>query len=91
MPLWHPLMVFDRITLPVGDTVILTTNPRDYETGGRESDRRASTPFDCLVPTPVSMEGSGYGYGYGPLSGLSFVAKNLFAVEGHTSVLRHSR
>ncbi len=43
--------------------------------------------LDCLVPTTVSMEGSGDG----PLSGLSFVAKDLFAVEGHTSSFGHSR
>lgn len=44
-------------------------------------------PLDCLVPTTVSMEGSGDG----PLSGLSFVAKDLFAVEKHTSSFGHSR
>lgn len=44
-------------------------------------------PYDCLVPTTLALRGSGRG----SLLGSSFVAKDLFAVEGHPSSFGHSR
>jgi len=44
-------------------------------------------PFDCLVPTTFSMEGAQDG----TLGGLSFVAKDLFSIQGHTSSFGHPR
>ena len=43
-------------------------------------------PCDCLVPTTLAIRGSGRG----PLRGSTFVAKDLFAVEGHTSSFGHA-
>ena len=43
-------------------------------------------PCDCFVPTTLAMKGSGRGV----LAELSFVAKDLFAVEGHTSSFGHA-
>ena len=42
-------------------------------------------PCNCLVPTSITREATGDG----PLTGLRFVAKDLFAVEGHTSSFGH--
>lgn len=42
-------------------------------------------PCDCLVPTSIEREATGVG----ALAGLRFVAKDLFAVEGHTSSFGH--
>jgi len=47
--------------------------------------QQLSDPFECLSPTTLAMQGSGGG----ALSGLSFVAKDLFAVEGHTPSFGH--
>lgn len=47
---------------------------------------QAPDPYHCLVPTTLAMKGSDGG----ALHGLSFVAKDLFAVEGHTSSFGHA-